>query len=174
VLHYICVKSSKSGLKIISSISYGIHTRARSVCINIPSPSFGIQQCLGWGFTVPPTPAHVQVNLHENIYARIRRSWISFFQWSLVQTRLNFVFLCPKEYVNREILSLRTFSFAIFLSSNKNLKRELSGSKCPHEVTSAMSMLVTVFLGVNEDSLIVHVSDKTTSTFRVACFVGEV
>jgi hypothetical protein len=41
------------------------------------------------------------------------------------------------------------------------------------EVLSAMSMLIVVFLSVNQGSLIAHFSDKATSTFRVVCFVGE-
>ena len=36
-----------------------------------------------------------------------------------------------------------------------------------YEVLSAMSMLITVFLGVNQGSLIANVSDKATSTSMV-------
>jgi len=42
-----------------------------------------------------------------------------------------------------------------------------------HEVLLAISMLITAFLGLNQGSLIAHVSDKATSTFRVVCFVSE-
>jgi hypothetical protein len=118
-----CVRTSKSGMKIISSMSNRIHNqtplvlRQYSITIVRDTTMPGLKICC------PPTPAHVQVNMQENIYARIRFKLKIYILMKTCSDTFKFcIHLSERIFQYRHNTVYPNILFALFVPSNVNLK----------------------------------------------------